>query len=151
VVREVAGALSRRRGTDQHGVENGASGGDPALRGSFECSHTGLYAALPKSPGGLADGPMHVFQQPVRFSHDWNFTNEYKIDLNDLRWGDSPGRHLDSHYHNVQFFPSSNGHTLGSISSCPDRSPFGTDLIQTRSDPVYSIIGFITDQLSPWL
>ena len=45
----------------------GVSGRDPALRGSGGCSQTGPYAALPSSPRALAEGPIPVFQQPVRF------------------------------------------------------------------------------------
>jgi hypothetical protein len=45
--------------------KNGASGRDPALRGSCKCSHISLYAALSKPPRALADGPMLVFQHPV--------------------------------------------------------------------------------------
>jgi hypothetical protein len=47
-------------------LKNGASGRDPALRGSCKCSHIGRYAALSKSPRALADDPMLVFQQPVK-------------------------------------------------------------------------------------
>ena len=44
----------------------GVSVREPALRGSGGCSHTGSYAALPPSPRALADGPILVFQHPVR-------------------------------------------------------------------------------------
>jgi imidazolonepropionase-like amidohydrolase len=47
-------------------LKNGASGRDPALRGSCKCSHMSPYAALSKSPRALADGPMLVFQHPVK-------------------------------------------------------------------------------------
>jgi hypothetical protein len=45
-------------------LKSGASGRDPALRGSCKCSHISPYAALSKSPRILADGPMLVFQHP---------------------------------------------------------------------------------------
>jgi hypothetical protein len=46
--------------------KNGASGRDPALRGSCNCSHISQYAALSKSPRVLADGLMLVFQVPFQ-------------------------------------------------------------------------------------
>jgi hypothetical protein len=45
-------------------LKNGASGRDPALRGSCKCSHISQYAALSKSPRALADGLMLVFKHP---------------------------------------------------------------------------------------
>jgi hypothetical protein len=44
--------------------ENGFSGRDPALRGFWKCSHIMEYAALSKTPRGLADGLILVFQHP---------------------------------------------------------------------------------------
>jgi hypothetical protein len=49
-------------------LKNGASGRDPALRGSCKCSHMSQYAALSKSPRALADGLMLVFQHPAKES-----------------------------------------------------------------------------------
>jgi hypothetical protein len=47
-------------------MKTGVSVRDPALRGFCDCSHTGQYAAHPKSLRALADGPTLVFQQPDR-------------------------------------------------------------------------------------
>ncbi len=47
-------------------LKSGASRRDPALRGFCKCSHMTEYAAVSKTPHALADGPMLVFQHPVR-------------------------------------------------------------------------------------
>ena len=62
------GLLSARLRPCGRVLKKGASGRDPALRGSCKCSHISQYAALSKSPRVLADGLMLLFQHPVRAS-----------------------------------------------------------------------------------
>jgi hypothetical protein len=42
-------------------LKNGTPGRDPALRGYWNCSHIGEYAARSKTSRALADGLMLVF------------------------------------------------------------------------------------------
>jgi hypothetical protein len=47
-------------------LKNGAARRDPVLCGFIKCSYTTEYAALSKTLHALADGPMLVFQNPVK-------------------------------------------------------------------------------------
>jgi predicted alpha/beta-hydrolase family hydrolase len=51
-------------------LKNGASNRDPALCGFRKCSHMTEYAARSKTPHALADGPMLVFQHPVKIAEE---------------------------------------------------------------------------------